>query len=325
MKTVVFGGTGFIGSHVVEQLVIAGHDVAAVVRPSSNTMFLSSLKLKLITRPLDDPRSIRKTMEGIDVVYNCTARPHPNLTMEEHRQVEVYLARDLAKAASDAGVRRFVQLSTIQVNGSRTPSTPINEKTPVRADVPFQKAYIEREQVVREVGDKTSLETVILRPASTIGVRDQASFLSRLYLAYKKGQFPLSRHNNGATRVSLIDTRDLGRAMEWLGRYEKAAGEIYLCKGFDVCWRDLKEKLDQLIGPIPQKKIPPAGLLYLMATVAEWISRPPKIPPLMRFMILALTHDVIIDDSKLRSTGFETAYGFEESIKTALADIQSRM
>lgn len=325
MNMVVFGASGFIGGHVVEQLNLAGHEVTAIVRPSSDTGFLSTLKnLKLSTVPLEDPREVRKALKGADVVYNCTARPHPNLPLEEHRKVEVYLARDLAKSTSDAGVKRFVQLSTIQVHGSRTPSTPIDEKTPLRADARFQQAYIEREQVVREVGDKTGLETVIYRPASTIGVRDKASFFSRLYSAYKKGQFPLARDNGGATRVSLIDTRDIGRAMEWLGRYEKAAGEVYLGKGFEICWRDLKEKLDEMVGPIPQKTLPPAWLLYAMATVAEWTSPPPKMPALMRFFVLALTHNVIIDDRKLRSTGFATKYGLDESIKAALPDIESR-
>ncbi len=326
MKMVVFGASGFIGSHVVEQLSLAGHDVTAIVRPSSDTGFLSTLKnLKLSTVSMEAPREVLKILKGADVVYNCTARPHPNLPLEEHRKVEVLLARNLAKSTSDAGVKRFVQLSTIQVHGSRTPSTPIDEKTPLRADTPFQQAYIEREKVVQEVGDKTGLETVIYRPASTIGVRDKASFFSRLHAAYKKGQFPLARHNDGATRVSLIDTRDIGRAMEWLGRYEKAAGEVYLGKGFDVCWRDLKEKLDELIGPIPQKGLPPTWLLYGMATVAEWVSRPPKLPALMRFFVLALTHNVIIDDRKLCSTGFATKYGFDESIKAALPDIQARI
>ena len=52
--------------------------------------------------------------------------------------MEVRMARNLALAAFDAGVRRFVQLSTIQVHGSRTPATPIDEKTPLRADTRFQ-------------------------------------------------------------------------------------------------------------------------------------------------------------------------------------------
>ncbi len=100
------------------------------------------------------------------VLQHCS-RPHPNLSFDEHRDIEVRMARDLAVAASDAGVRRFVQLSTLQVHGSRTPATPIDEKTPLRADTHFQQAYIEREQVVCEVGDKFNLETVIFRPASS--------------------------------------------------------------------------------------------------------------------------------------------------------------
>ena len=124
VKAAVFGGTGFIGSHVVEQLVSSGHEVTAIVHPSSDRQFLSTLSLNVLPLALDNDRALRLALEGIDVVYNCTARPHPNLSLDEHRDIEVRMARDLALAASDAGVRRFVQLSTIQVqSGNRHFST----------------------------------------------------------------------------------------------------------------------------------------------------------------------------------------------------------
>lgn len=324
MKAVIFGATGFIGSHVAEQLRIAGHEVTAMVRRSSDTSVLSSLGIRHYACDMSRENEVARALEGSDAVFNCTARPHPNLTLEEHREVEVKLASMLARATAAAQVKRFVQLSTIQVHGSRTPSTPISEATPTRADTPFQQAYIEREQAVLDVGLKTGLETVIYRPASTIGVRDQASFYSRLYHAYKAGKFPLTRHNNGATRVSLIDTRDLGRAMEWLGRYEHAAGQIYLSKGFDVCWRDVMESFARYVGPIPQKKLPPVWVLNIIANIAERLAPPPKVPALARFMVLALTHDVIIDDSKLKATGFRTLHDFHSSTSTALRDIVGR-
>jgi nucleoside-diphosphate-sugar epimerase len=323
VKTVIFGGTGFIGSHVTEQLVLAGHDVTAVVRHGSNTNFLSSLNLDIKEISFDNSRNISKVIEGAEVVYNCTARPHPNLTMEEHREVEVYLTRTLAEASADAGAKRFVQLSTIQAHGSRTAGAPIVETSPLDPSTPFQRAYVEREEVVNEVGAQKGIETVIYRPASTIGVRDLASFFSRLYMGYREGKFPLARGADKYTKVSLIDTRDVGRAMEWLGGLSSAAGETYLGKGYDIRWVDIKNLFDKLLERVEQKELPPKFMLYIIATVSEWLVRPPKIPPLMRFMVLALTNDLVIDDSKIRKTGFEPKYGFMESAKTALADIQA--
>ncbi len=58
MKTVVFGGTGFIGSHVAEQLEISGHEVTAIVRSSSDTQFLSTLGLNILPLALDNARNI---------------------------------------------------------------------------------------------------------------------------------------------------------------------------------------------------------------------------------------------------------------------------
>lgn len=57
--------------------------------------------------------------------------------------------------------------------------------------------------------------TIMLRPASTIGVRHKSSFFARLYATHTSGQYP-----NGTVKVSLVDTRDIGRAMAWLGTYQ---------------------------------------------------------------------------------------------------------
>ena len=140
--------------------------------------------------------------------------------------------------------------------------------------------------MIREVGDKFNLETVIFRPASTIGMRDRVSFFTQLYRAYQQGRFLLARHNQGRTRISLIDTRDLGRAMVWLGALTEAANKVYLGKGFDVCWHDLQggSRPQSFFTPWPPW---PSG------------SRLPQKP--------SLTHDVVIDDSKLKHTGFQFA------------------
>ncbi len=74
MKTLVTGGTGFVGSHLIEQLVAAGDDVRALVRLNSNRRYVASLGAEVATGDLDDLDSLRAACEGCEVVYHSAAR-----------------------------------------------------------------------------------------------------------------------------------------------------------------------------------------------------------------------------------------------------------
>ena len=144
MKAVVFGGTGFIGSHAAEQLVRAGHEVTAVVRPTSKTAFLEFLKIPILHADFSDADQIARLIQGHELVYNCTANVKFHLSMEEHQEVEVRLARRLVEAAARAGAKRFIQLSGIKVYGCDLPATPVDEAHPCQPEFPFEKVSLER-------------------------------------------------------------------------------------------------------------------------------------------------------------------------------------
>lgn len=322
MKAIVFGATGFIGSHVVEQLVLAGHDVTAVVRPTSKTAFLQSLGIPILTSDFSDTDHLARLIQGHQVVYNCTANVNFHLSMEDHRAVEVHLARRLVEAAARAGARRFVQLSTIKVYGCDLPAKPLDELYPCKPEFPFEKVSLEREEVVRETAAWAGLDYAILRPSGTIGSRD-TSFFSFLYKAHVGGGFPMI--GDGTARMSLVDTRDIGRAMVWLGEFPEAKGETYLLRGFDASWMELKEAIDRLRGVTAKVRRLPPGLAMGLARFFEWVTPYGSNPWLTRLAVRSMTANALFDDSKSRKAGFTPMHNsLQETLSNAISDLKGR-
>lgn len=300
MKAIVFGGTGFIGSHVAEQLRLAGHQVTAIVRDKSNSTFLKSIGVNVVRIDFSNFNEIRKSLEGHDVVYNCTADTNLNTNNKLDAPVEITLTKKLVEATALQGIQRFVQLSTIVIYDFKS-NNHLDETYISHPEYAIQEIGLEREKIIEEAGSETGIETIILRPASTIGRRDTKSFFSRLFKAYMNDQFPMV--GNGDTKVSLIDTRDIGRAMEWLGTNKKSKEDngIYLIKGFDTTWFSLMKKIERVTGRNTKIVQLPTSEKTIMAN--------------------NLSVNRLWNDKKIRRLGFHTKYTLTDAVKSSVSDL----
>lgn len=93
MKTIIFGATGFIGSHVAEQLIRAGHPVTGVTRQGSRSEFLQEIGANVVAIDFADDASIEAAINGNDVVYCCLASAKMHQSLEAHRAIDVVLTR----------------------------------------------------------------------------------------------------------------------------------------------------------------------------------------------------------------------------------------
>ncbi|NGQ95828.1 NAD(P)-dependent oxidoreductase [Brevibacillus sp. SYP-B805] len=313
MKAIVFGSTGFIGSHVVEQLHLAGHQVTTVVRQTSDTSFLQRLGVNVVPIDFSHPQAIGNVINGHDVVYNCTASATLQSPTPLEEEVEIKLTRKLVEAAASQGAARFIQLSTIVIYDFRS-NDPLDESYQSEPEYPIQQVGIERERVVEEAGRQTGITTIILRPASTIGVRDKKSFFARMFTAHAHDQYPMV--GQGAAKVSLVDTRDIGRAMVWLGTYRKPDQDngVYLLKGFDTTWHDLKQEIDRATGRISRT-------IDLATDLSEEEMRRLQVNP---FALKTLSVNRLWNDRKIRTLGFETKYTLTEAVDAAVNDLLTR-
>ena len=317
-KIVVFGGTGFIGSHVVEALVDAGQDVRCAVRGGSDKDFLLSLGVEIAA--LEAPScsgfqtNIAEITQGCSIVYNCTADVRLNQTLDEYRKTQVEFTRVLAHAAAVQKGVRFVQLSTIEVYGE-TPAQAISEDYSRNPIFEFQQSVCEREQVLEEIAKETGLDYVIVRPASTFGRRYR--FMKFMLDAHQKGRFPLI--GSGEQKMSMVDTRDIGRAMLLLGTHPDASRNVFHVCGYEASMLDLKTAFDQFSGRESKAQILPLPVAKFIARCMEIFTPKSRVPTLSRFAVHSITGNNRFDASRIAGLGFLPKYTLSDTVKNILA------
>ena len=188
MKVLVTGGSGFLGSHVAEQLSTAGHEVVALVRKSSNRKFLSTLKnVELAEGSVEDRASIDRAMKGVDAVVHSAglvkARTEAAF-FECNTQGTVNLLE--AARAHAPGLKRFVHVSSLEACGPSLDGRPVplDQEHPVTA-YGRSKLAAEKEVIAR----KDELPVVVLRPAAIYGPRDVE--ILEAFRAARKRQYPV--------------------------------------------------------------------------------------------------------------------------------------
>lgn len=314
MKAIVFGATGFIGSHVAEQLICAGHQVTAPVRGSVPNAFLHELGATQVAVDFSDDAAIEQVIAGHNIVYCCLANPRHHLPLEDLRAVEVHLTRRVIAAAGRAGARRVVLLSTVMVYGFARPPQAIDEDWPPQPTHPFNWVALERETTARAAATAAGIELVILRPANALGRRDRQ--MAQLFASFRRGLFPL--FGRGAYRFSAIDARDIGRAMAFLGALPQAAGEIWLVKGYDTSWLELKAMLEWLTGRHAHALRLPKALARALGGIVEKVAPYACEPALTRFSVDVMATDTLFDTRKIAAAGFQPHYGLEASVREVL-------
>lgn len=309
MKATVFGATGFIGSHIAKQLKIAGNDVTALVRKESNTSFLKSIEVKVIPIDFNVESISNKITEG-STVYNAIASDR-NSDRKSFELIEIELTKKIIQACSKKNIRSYIQLSSIISYGHILPDRPINENYTQNPKELIDIIALEREQCVIHHCNKLNIPYIILQPVSTIGPRERQSAFGKTIDRYINGKFPIV--DGGHAKFSSIDTRDIGRAMVYLGeKIESHKNETYLLKGFDTSWIDFKKELDLFNNSTQSYKKLSFKILLLLSFILKIFS---KNPIITKRMIYALGKSKLYDDSKIRNKGFNTIYSLKDAIK----------
>ncbi|MGZ6218998.1 MAG: NAD-dependent epimerase/dehydratase family protein [Syntrophales bacterium] len=268
-RVLVTGGAGFLGCHLVEQLVADNHTVRVLEKPGVVTSHLPIDKIEIVFGDLRDERAVKEAAVGCDLVLHLAA--NPNLwTRDPHEFEEVNHqgTRRVLAAARDAGARRVVHVSTESILSPIGYTGIINEKTRVTLDDmigPYCRSKWLAEQAVSEavkVGDPV----VIVRPSIPVGPGDRyRGPLSRMICDFCNGRLKAFLDGN----LNLIDVRDVAAGI-WAAAQRGEVGRCYLLVNEN--WRipDLLRYLSGLVGrPTPRWRVPyPLALLF--ARLEEW-------------------------------------------------------
>ena len=261
MRVFVTGGTGFIGGAVVRQLLSAGHEVRALVRPGADTRQLDGLSAERIAGDLSQGSTLRMAMTGCEWAFHVAALySYWGHRWDDFRQTNVEGTRKVLEAARLAGVARVVYTSSIAVLGLHRDHTPATEDTPsTLADRigPYQRSKFLAEEVARKAAAQ-GLPVVIVNPTSPVGVGDhKPTPTGQIVLDYLRGR--MFAYTD--TGLNIVDVDDV--AAGHLAAAERGrVGERYILGGENLTLKQVLDLLSQITGGAsPRLRIPHAVAL----------------------------------------------------------------
>jgi len=212
-KVLITGANGFIGSFLCAKILAEGWQARGTVRSESD---VSRLPDGVETVPIGSVNSTTKwddALLDIDTVVHLAARVHvmddaSSNPLDEYRKVNVKGTRCLAVAATKTGVKRFVYISSVKVNGEGKAAAYTEDDEEAPAD-PYGVSKWEAEQELHKISNTTGIEVVILRPPLVYGPGVKANFLQLFKIVERGIPLPLSSIKNRRSFIYLGNLIDV--------------------------------------------------------------------------------------------------------------------
>ncbi|MBI5100328.1 MAG: SDR family NAD(P)-dependent oxidoreductase [Nitrospirae bacterium] len=305
-RVLVTGADGFIGSHLVEQLVREGCKVRALSCYNSfnNWGWLEDIACKedveVVAGDVRDQQCCRHITKGSDVVFHLAALiaiPYSYTAPESYIDTNVKGTLHMCQAALENGVGRVIQVSTSEVYGSAR-YVPIDEKHPLQPQSPYSASKIGADAVAMSFFHSFDLQVAVARPFNTYGPRQSArAVIPTIITQMAAGRKEIKLGDVTPTRDMNYVT-DTCRGLIAIADNEAAAGEVVnIGSNYEISIRDLAETIRQLMGS-------DADFVF-----DEQRVRPP----------VSEVQRLWCDNAKIRSlTGFEPRHSIEEGLRRTI-------
>lgn len=314
MNALVTGGTGFVGSHIVDQLLEKRYSVRCLIRKSSDTKWLNGKPIEFVYGDLFDEIAMEQAVRGVDYIYHSAGLTKAK-TKEEYYRANATGTKNLLETTitHNPNLKRFVHVSSGAAVGPSQTKTPIDEAAQPHPLTTYGKSKSQAEEECARVSDK--LPITIVRPPAVFGERDKDVF--EFFNTFAKGLQPMVGFSE--KYVSLIHVTDLVRGMILAGESLNTIGQTYFITSKEVYgWKEIGEVTRSVMNRRALRlRIPEAGI-YIIAAFAEFFSMFSPKPALINFekaRDMVQNYWTFSHEKAKRDFGFEQHLSLEEGIR----------
>lgn len=254
-RTLVTGGTGFIGSHVARALAARGEELRLLLRRDARAEHLADLEYERVTGDITDRRAVRRAVKGVERVFHIAGTT--SLRVRDHDRVfAVNLGgtMNLLEAALDAGVERVVHTSSVAAIGPAPPGKTADESQPFTAGelgIAYVNSKHEAEVEALRFAAR-GLDVVCVNPTFVLGPDAPTASSMGLVRRFLMRRIPV--YTDGALNV--VDVRDVADG-HLLADQKGRTGERYILGGRNFTLQRLFADLSRISGvPPPAMRLP---------------------------------------------------------------------
>lgn len=270
MKALVTGASGFIGSHLVDALTAAGHDVTALVRTTSNLRWLENSPARLATGDVQDKNSLSDAVAEQDIIFHVAgaviARDSQGFDNTNYIGSENIMEAILHH---NYNVKKVIYVSSLAAGGPTIPEHPLTEKDPSQPVSDYGASKLRGEESVLSYSDR--LHTVAIRPPIVYGPRDKG-LLTFFRIVQRHLKINLGMSHRFAT---LIHVSDLVQAMILMAEENTINGSYYYVDdGIPArSWLDIQNEVAKALNTwaVPLKL--PLALAFVSIALVHMIQK----------------------------------------------------
>ena len=312
-RVLVTGASGFVGSHVAEELASSGWRVRCLVRPTSKRRWLTRADFEFALGDVNDLHGMPEALEGCDAVVHAAGLINA-LHPDEYFQVNAEGTLRLWMAAESHRVKRFVLISSLAAAGPGKGSELQDESARPHPVGAYGKSKLAAEKAVLTTGGP--VEAIVVRPPTVYGPRD-AEILAMIRFA-KQGWFPLV----GARRLSVVHVADLAEGVRLALEKGNPGSTYYLTDGEVHSLEAIGVAVGHVLGKPARFVAIPNWALWIGAVAGELTEamiRRPAALNLERARQFVQSDWAVSDALARRELGYESRYdlirGMEDTIR----------
>ena len=254
-KILITGAAGFVGRALFKNLNSKKNFLVHLSVRTNQKKLFQGVKTFNIAE-IDANTNWMDALDGVNCIVHCAARTHMTEkkqtdSLNAYRRINVDGTRNLAKQAAAMGIKRFIFLSSIKVNGEGTIASKNFKYNDIsQPEDAYGISKWEAEQALLEISKQTGLEVVIIRPPLVYGEGVKGNFLRLLDIVYKQIPLPFAKINNLRSFIGLDNLIDL---IICCIEHPKAVGKTFLVSdGEDLSTPDLIIKLSKFMDKSPR-------------------------------------------------------------------------